>query len=113
MLGVVSKKVRLEPYTPEWKTEFLKEQFAATLHRNNVNMTVWINDRCFTVMFKEIKINDADKSSVLVIANDITELMSEKENANMPGIKIIKVNKNSLNEIFKPINKGNPSKKNG
>ena len=59
----------------------MEDMLAEMMKRESDNMAVWINGSCFSVMLKEIAISNMPDNSILVIANDITDLMSEKENA--------------------------------
>ncbi|MCL2503848.1 MAG: response regulator [Coriobacteriia bacterium] len=60
----------------------LKEQVTAILEQDNQHTTAWINDQCFSIIFKEIVLSDEKaENSILVIAVNITDLMREKENA--------------------------------
>ena len=61
--------------------EDMEEKLAETLNHENNNVTVWVNDSCFSVMLKEIVLSNMPENSILVIANDITALMKEKEKA--------------------------------
>jgi len=61
--------------------EFLKKQISGVLNHQNNSTTVWINDLCFSVIFKEIILNNTNENSILVITIDITDLIKEKENA--------------------------------
>jgi len=62
--------------------EYLIEQVSGILKQENSDITVWINDLCFSVIFKAIVLSDKKmNNSILVIAVDITNLMKEKENA--------------------------------
>ena len=47
----------------------------------NKSAVTWLNDKCYSVVFKEIELAEQADNSVLVIAIDITDLMREKENA--------------------------------
>jgi len=64
------------------RREYLTEQVSRILKQENNNITAWINDLCFSIIFKEIVLsNKMTENSVLIIAVDITSLMKEKENA--------------------------------
>ncbi|MCL1859469.1 MAG: response regulator [Oscillospiraceae bacterium] len=68
--------------SPQDRQEYLKEQVSDVLKQDNSNMTVRINDLCFSIIFKEIvSPNELIENSILVIAVDITDLTNEKENA--------------------------------
>jgi len=58
-----------------------RETMAERLKQENNSATVWTGGRCFAVMMKEIVLANIPENSILVIANDITDLMKEKENA--------------------------------
>ena len=45
------------------------------------NITVWLEDSCFSVIFREITLPDENENSILAVAVDITDLMNEKNNA--------------------------------
>ena len=66
---------------PDNDVDDLQEELSAVLELEVYSSAVWIDDRCFSVIFKGIKLNELNNSSVLVIAIDITALMKEKENA--------------------------------
>ena len=61
--------------------EKLNEKVSEISNQENNNMTVWINDLCFSIIFREIVLPNEAENSVLVIAVNITDLMKEKENA--------------------------------
>jgi len=67
---------------PQNRNEYLKEWVSGILKKENNNITVWINDLCFSIILKEIVLSgETADNSILVIAVDITDLMNEKENA--------------------------------
>ena len=67
--------------SPEKKHEYLLRQVSAALAADR-NITVWINDYCFSIILKEIALSsDSSLNSILAIAVDITDLMKEKVNA--------------------------------
>jgi len=66
---------------PQQKQTYLEEQIAGVLEPEHNTVTVWIDDLCFSIIFKEIDLVDEVENSILVIAVDITDLMTEKENA--------------------------------
>ena len=59
----------------------LDEQLSETLGQKNYTATAWIKEQCFSVILKEIDLNEKIENSVLVIAINITDLIREKENA--------------------------------
>jgi len=61
--------------------EDMIDTFEEKLKQEENTRIVWINDSCYVVMLREIVLNDMPENSILVIANDITDLMREKENA--------------------------------
>jgi len=66
---------------PEKAEAYLKDAFREVFSEADITSMVWIKDKCYTVTLKEIALDEINKKSVLVIANDITDLMNEKENA--------------------------------
>ena len=66
---------------PQDRHDDLKGQVSGILKQGS-NVTVWIKNLCFSIIFKEIILaNKTIENSILVIALDITDLMKEKENA--------------------------------
>ena len=66
---------------PETEEKDLKAAFAERFTNECKDSIVWINEKCFSVIIKEIELDKKTENSVLIIANDITDLMKEKENA--------------------------------
>jgi len=66
-----------ENFTEEEVKVYLKEN----LQGERMNRNVWIGDVCFSTVLKEIAMQDSQESSILVITVDVTELMKEKESA--------------------------------
>ena len=58
-----------------------EKAFKDSAEKDGLTSNTWIEDKCFSVIIKEIMLVDAAENSVLVIAIDITDLMKEKENA--------------------------------
>ena len=58
-----------------------RDGLADKLKQENNSAIAWMDSSCFAVMLKEIVLGDVSENSILVIANDITDLMKEKENA--------------------------------
>jgi signal transduction histidine kinase/CheY-like chemotaxis protein/methyl-accepting chemotaxis protein len=68
-------------YEPSLHQIQLENILANILKQPDNNAIVWINDLCFSVIFKEINLSGTTENSVLVIAVDVTDLMKEKEKA--------------------------------
>jgi len=66
---------------PQNKHNCLIEKVKDVLEQGKKEMIVWINDMCFVTIFQEIDLIDEIENSILVIAEDYTDLMTEKENA--------------------------------
>jgi len=66
---------------PQERLSYLKKQVVEILKLESNEMTVWINNSCFLIIFQEIDLVDEVENSILVIAENITDLMTEKENA--------------------------------
>ena len=58
-----------------------RDSLEKCLLQENNNTIIWISDSCFAVMLKEVTLNNMPENSILVIANDITDLVKEKESA--------------------------------
>ena len=73
------------PRDSEYESSLHKKQLADILadilKQPDNSAIVWINDFCFSVIFREIDLIEAAENSVLVIAVDVTDLMKEKEKA--------------------------------
>ena len=81
ILEILPKDVQ-SGLNPQNRNEYLKEWVSEILKKSNNNITVWINDLCFSIILKEIVLSsEMIENSILVIAVDITDLMNEKENA--------------------------------
>jgi len=61
--------------------ECLQNNITTTLAQEHINKTVWYNESCFSVVFKEMDLDETIDNSILVIIIDITDLTREKENA--------------------------------
>ena len=76
---------RIFPRDSEYEESYHQKQLvnilADILKQPDNNAIVWINDLCFSVIFREINLSETSKNSVLVIAIDVTDLMEEKEKA--------------------------------
>ena len=68
-------------YEPSLHQKQLGNILTDILKQPDNNAILWINDLCFSVIFKEIKLSGTAENSVLVIAVDVTALMKEKEKA--------------------------------
>jgi len=79
--GTMSAKEFIAQIIRKENTEDLQTSLADILSRHDFALTAWIEDKCFSVLLKEIEIKENNENSVLVIAIDITDLMEEKENA--------------------------------
>ncbi|MCL1828810.1 MAG: response regulator [Oscillospiraceae bacterium] len=66
---------------PSKAVNFGEELIGEALSPENKNTIVWIDGRCFSIIFKEIDLPNENENSILVIAVDITDLMNEKEKA--------------------------------
>ena len=89
---------------PEEREEFLKNQFSEIIKSENEYNTFWINDFCYSIIFKEIKLLNESESSILVIAIDITDITKEKEKAQAAAIAKSEFLANMSHEIRTPLN---------
>ena len=58
-----------------------KAQIEKLLKQPGGNITVWIENKCFSVIFKEIALSEISENSILVITVDVTDLKLEQEKA--------------------------------
>ena len=63
------------------KQNYLKDKVVEIIRQENGEITVWINEMCLFIIFQEIDVKDKIENSILIIAEDFTALMIEKENA--------------------------------
>ena len=68
-------------YEPSLYQKQLMNILTDILKQPDNNAILWINDLCFSVIFKEINLSGTTENSVLVIAVDVTDLIKEKEKA--------------------------------
>jgi len=61
--------------------ECLQNHIATIIGQEQSSTTAWIDNRCFSVTFKEIDLDETAENSILVIVIDISDLMRETENA--------------------------------
>jgi len=66
---------------PDKGGDELKAAFLEVFDKEDITSNVRVEDKCFSVILKEIALKEVAESSVLVIAIDVTDLMGEKENA--------------------------------
>jgi signal transduction histidine kinase/HAMP domain-containing protein len=59
----------------------LEKQFMEMLKQPKNDFISRIDDKCYSIIFREIVLGEITENSILVIAVDITDLMREKENA--------------------------------
>ena len=74
-------KMKAEEFMTALFPAHTKEEMAEKLKQENNSTTAWMGGSCFAVMLKEIVLSNMPENSILVIANDITDLMKEKEKA--------------------------------
>ena len=61
--------------------EYLAGQVLLASRQAGNTLTIWFGDICFSIILKEIMMDEDVENSILGIAIDVTDLMKEKENA--------------------------------